>query len=69
VRAQRVGEGTLELHTLGEKLQERLPGQALGTGTEQALRGGIGVPDDELTVERDDRRGEQFESREGQASP
>jgi hypothetical protein len=41
-----------------------MSGQALRAGAEQVFGRGIGVPDNELVIERDDRRGKELESRE-----
>jgi hypothetical protein len=57
VRAHGVGERPLELGSLGEELGEAVPVQALRASREQALGSRVGVADDELVVERDDRRG------------
>ena len=57
MRAEGIGERPLELGALDEELGEELPVQGLGAGGEEALGGRIGVSDDELVIERDDRRG------------
>ena len=69
MRAERVAQGPLQIHPLAEKLQERQAIQALRAGGEQAFGGRVGVADNEFVIERDDRRGKQFESRKLQESP
>jgi hypothetical protein len=58
VRTQGVGERPLELRALGEELGEALSVQALRAGREQVLGSGIRVADDELVIQRNNRRGE-----------